>query len=190
RYGDLVINADGSYVYTIDNSLAEVQALRQSGQTLSDVFSYTMVDIWGATDSAEIHITVDGRNDTPVARDDSAVAIEAGGVNNATPGSDAAGNVLNNDSDVDSIANGETRQVLSVSNETGQSGAAGQVLVGRYGQLVLNADGSYTYTIDNANAAVQALRTAGETLRETFSYRMRDTAGATADARLTIIIQG
>jgi len=190
RYGDLVINADGSWTYSVDNSLAEVQALRTSGQTLVEVFSYTLADQWGATSQAELHITVDGRNDTPIARDDSALAVEAGGVNNGTPGSNASGNVLDNDSDVDSVANGETKQVLAVSAETGRSGPAGQVLVGRYGTLLLNADGSYIYTVDNGNAAVQALRTPAETLRETFTYRMRDTAGATADARLTIIIQG
>ncbi|WP_175653173.1 VCBS domain-containing protein [Pseudomonas sp. Marseille-P9899] len=190
RYGELVINADGSWTYTVDNSLAEVQALRVSGQTLSEVFSYTLADRWKDTSQAELRITIDGRNDTPVARDDSGTAVEAGGVANGTPGSNATGNVLDNDSDVDSVANGESKQVVSVSNDSGQSAAAGQVLIGRYGQLLLNADGSYTYTLDNANPLVQALRTAGETLRETFNYRMRDTAGATADARLTIIIQG
>ncbi|WP_291603174.1 VCBS domain-containing protein [Comamonas sp.] len=190
QYGDLLLNADGTWVYTLDNSLPEVQALRVSGQTLSEVFSYTLADRWDDTSQAELHITIDGRNDTPVARDDSGTAVEAGGVDNGTLGSDATGNVLDNDTDVDSIANGETKQVVSVRNEDGQSANTGQVLIGRYGQLLLNADGSYTYTVDNGNPLVQALRTPAETLRETFTYRMRDTAGATADARLTIIIQG
>jgi VCBS repeat-containing protein len=189
-YGDLLINAAGSYTYTVDNSLAVVQALRQSGQTLNEVFSYTVVDFWGATSLAELRITVDGRNDTPNAQDDGSTALEAGGVANGTPGTDATGNVLANDTDVDSVANGESKQVLSVTSETGQSSAVGQVLIGRYGQLVLNADGSYTYRIDNSNPTVQALRTAGDTLSETFTYRMADTAGATSDARLTVVIQG
>ncbi|WP_322847165.1 VCBS domain-containing protein [Pseudomonas sp. B33.4] len=189
-YGDLLINADGSYSYTVDNNLAAVQALRQSGQTLNEVFTYTIVDRWGDTSTAELRITVDGRNDTPVAVDDSATAVEAGGVNNGTPGSNPTGNVLDNDTDVDSVANGESKQVQSVSNQAGQSTGAGQVLIGLYGQLTLNADGSYTYVIDNNNPVVQALRTAGETLSETFTYRMVDTAGATSDARLTVVIQG
>ncbi|MFY0731792.1 VCBS domain-containing protein [Pseudomonas sp. NFX15] len=189
-YGDLLINADGSYTYTVDNSLAAVQALRQSGQTLTDVFSYTLSDVFRASSQAELRITIDGRNDTPIAQDDNSVAVEAGGVANGTPGSNATGNVLANDSDVDSVANGESKHVLSVSAENGQTSSAGQVLVGRYGQLTINADGSYTYVIDNNNPVVQALRTAGETLSETFTYRMSDTAGATADARLTVVIQG
>jgi VCBS repeat-containing protein len=189
-YGDLLLNADGSWHYTVDNNLAVVQALRQSGQTLTDVFSYTLSDFFGATSVAELRITVDGSNDTPIAQDDLSTAIEAGGVANGTPGSNATGNVLGNDSDVDSVANGESKQVQSVTGENGQSASAGQILTGRYGQLILNADGSYTYLIDNSNPTVQALRTAGETLSETFTYRMRDTAGATSDARLTVVIQG
>ncbi|NUT76972.1 DUF4347 domain-containing protein [Pseudomonas sp. C1C7] len=189
-YGDLLINADGSYTYTLDNNLAVVQALRQSGQTLNEVFTYTVVDIFGAASQAELRITIDGRNDTPVAQDEASIAVEAGGVANGTPGRNGTGNVLLNDTDVDSAANGETKQVLGVTSETGQAGTAGQVVTGRYGQLILNADGSYTYLIDNSNPTVQALRTAGDTLSETFTYRMADTAGATSDARLTVVIQG
>ncbi|MGE8066481.1 VCBS domain-containing protein [Pseudomonas sp. NPDC089569] len=189
-YGDLTINADGSYTYIVDNSLAAVQALRISGQTLTDVFTYTLSDVLGATDTAQLTLTIDGRNDTPVARDDGTIAVEAGGVANGTPGSNGTGNVLDNDTDVDSVANGESRQVLNVVSETGQAASAGQVLIGRYGQLTLNADGSYSYVIDNNNPTVQALRTAGNTLSETFTYRMRDSVGATSDARLTVVIQG
>ncbi|MDH4566989.1 DUF4347 domain-containing protein [Pseudomonas sp. BN414] len=189
-YGDLTINADGSWTYVVDNSLAAVQALRISGQTLVDVFTYTLADTHLATDTAELRITIDGRNDTPVAQDDDATAVEAGGVGNAIPGSNPSGNVLTNDQDVDSVANGETRQVLSATSELGNSALVGQALVGRYGTLTLNADGSYVYVLDNANPLVQALRTAGETLRETFTYVMRDTTGAQSEARLNLLIQG
>ncbi|MGF6691824.1 VCBS repeat-containing protein [Metapseudomonas resinovorans] len=189
-YGDLTMNADGSWTYVVDNSLPEVQALRISGQTLVDTFTYTLVDPHLADDTAELRITIDGRNDTPIAQDDDSVAIEAGGVNNATPGQPATGNVLGNDIDVDAVSNGETRQVLDVRNGSGQSASVGQALQGLYGTLTLNADGSYIYVLDDANPAVQALRTAGETLREVFTYRMRDTAGAESEARLNILVQG
>jgi len=190
QYGDLRINADGSWSYILDNSLAAVQALRVSGQTLVERFTYQVTDIWDATSNGVLTITIDGRNDTPIAQDDAAIAVEAGGVNNATPGVDPTGNVLDNDSDVDGVQYGETRQVIFFSGENGQQAQAGQRLAGRYGVLLLNADGSYRYEVNNADPVVQALRTAGETLREVFTYRMRDTAGATSDARLTVTIQG
>ncbi len=82
------------------------------------------------------------------------------------------------------------RPSCEVRNENGLSSLAGQVLVGRYGELLLNADGTYRYRVDNLNPEVQALHNASDTLQETFVYQMRDTAGATAEARLVIIIQG
>ncbi|CDY78958.1 T1SS secreted agglutinin RTX [Caballeronia glathei] len=189
-YGVLTLAADGSWRYTVDNDLPAVQALRTSGQTLQDVFTYAVGDVFDAQGVAELRITIEGQNDAPVANNDAATAIEAGGVNNGTPGKAAVGNVLENDTDVDSMANGETKQVVDVSNETGRSAGAGTGLAGRYGHLTVNADGTYDYVVDNDNAAVQALRTRNDTLTEAFVYRMRDAAGAEATASLTIQIRG
>ena len=189
-YGTLTLHDDGSWSYALDNSLPEVEALRTSGQTLQDKFTYLGADIWGGATPGLLTITIDGRNDTPIASDDAALAVEAGGVNNGTPGIDPRGNVLDNDTDVDGVPYGESKTVLQYTAENGNSVSAGQVLQGLYGKLTINADGSYRYVVDNANPTVQALRTAGETLREIFTYRMRDTAGATSDARLTVTVQG
>ena len=120
-------------------------------------------DAGGLTSASTLTVTVDGRNDTPVANVDVATAIEAGGLNNGTAGSNATGNVLTNDTDVD--AHGDTKTVTT----TG-------VTVGTYGTLTLNANGSYTYVVDESNAAVQALRITGQTVSEVFIYTMRDTA--------------
>ena len=61
---------------------------------------------------------------------------------------------------------------------TGTAGTLGTALRGAYGSLTLNADGSYTYVVDNTNAAVQALRLATDTLIDSFSYTVTDAAGA------------
>ena len=61
--------------------------------------------------------------------------------------------------------------------------------VGQYGTLVLNANGSYTYTLNNANPAVNALN-ANQTLKDTFSYTIQDGDGTPASANLTITING
>lgn len=190
QYGDLTLNADGTWSYVLDNSLQAVQALRISGQTLVDNFTYLVSDIWGGTANGSLTITIDGRNDYPQAHDDTAQAVEAGGVNNGTPGVDPRGNVLDNDTDIDGVQYGETKTVVQYTGENGRTASAGEVLQGLYGTLLINADGSYQYIVDNANPTVQALRSAGESLREVFTYRMRDTAGITSDARLTVTIQG
>ncbi len=52
------------------------------------------------------------------------------------------------------------------------------------------ADGTYTYTVDNSNAAVQALRTAANTLNDVFTYTMLDAGGLSSTTQITITIQG
>jgi VCBS repeat-containing protein len=62
-YGTLQIAANGVYVYTVDNSNATVQALRNSSDTLTDVFTYTMKDAGGLESSTQVTITIQGAND-------------------------------------------------------------------------------------------------------------------------------
>ena len=56
--------------------------------------------------------------------------------------------------------------------------------------FVLNADGTYTYSINETDAAVQALRLSTDTLTDTFNYTMSDTAGAKSSTTLTVAIHG
>src|SRR5262249_16630196 len=141
-YGSVTLNANGSYTYTVDNSNAAVQALRTSGQTLTDTFTYTMVDGSGASSSATLTVTIQGANDAPVGVND------AGAVNeDATLNVAAASGVLANDTDVDSVANGETKTVSAVSG-----GTVGGSTAGTYGTLTLNSDGSYSYLANSAAA--------------------------------------
>ena len=193
-FGSLTLNADGTYTYVVDNNNAAVQALRVTGQTVSESFTYTVRDAAGLTDTAQLTITIDGRNDAPIAVDDTGSAVEAGGTANGTAGSNATGNVLTNDTDVDSVGNGETKTVSAVRTGleagSGTAGTIGSALVGTYGSLTLNANGTYTYVIDETNVTVQALRVTGQTVNESFTYTVRDTAGLTDTAQLTITIDG
>ena len=121
-------------------------------------------------------------NDSPVAVADTASATEAGGILNGTAGSNPSGNVLTNDTDPDT---GDTMTVSAISG-----GNVGASRSGSYGALTLNSDGSYTYTLDNANTSVQALRGSDNTLNDTFTYTVRDTAGLTSTANLVVTIHG
>ncbi len=60
QFGSLTLNADGSYVYTVNNSNATVNAL-PAGSTLTDVFTYS---VGGQT--ANLTVTITGTNDAPV----------------------------------------------------------------------------------------------------------------------------
>ena len=128
-------------------------------------------------------------NSPPTAVADAATALEASGANNATPGSNPTGNVLTNDTDPDS---GETKTVQGVAagSPTGPlSTGVGSAISGSFGALVLNADGSYAYTLDNTNSAVEALNV-GAHLTDTFTYTMHDAAGAASTSTLSITING
>ena len=58
-----------------------------------------------------------------------------------------------------------------------------------YGTLTMAADGSYSYTLDNSNAAVTAL-TGGSSLTSTYSVTVTDSGGLSATADMTITIEG
>ncbi|WP_319003179.1 DUF4082 domain-containing protein [Rhizobium ruizarguesonis] len=147
----------------------------------------TATDLGGlaANESFNIAVSVPG-NTTPTAVADAGDATEKGGVANGSGGVVASGNVLTNDTDPDS---GDTKTVSAV-NFGATSGTLGSALNGTYGSLVLSASGVYSYAINESNAAVQALRQSTNTLSDVFSYTMRDSAGATATANLTVTIHG
>ena len=54
---------------------------------------------------------------------------------------------------------------------------------------MLDANGSYTYTLNNANPAVQALN-AGETTTDTFTYTITDADGDASSTTLTVTLTG
>ena len=94
-----------------------------------------------------------GNNAAPTAVADTGDATEKGGVANGSGGSLATGNVLTNDTDPDA---GDSKTVTAVSFGA-TAGTLGTALNGAHGSLVLNAAGAFTYTINENDAAVQAL---------------------------------
>ena len=125
-------------------------------------------------------------NIAPTAVADTGDATEKGGTNNGTGGLAATGNVLTNDTDPNA---GDTKTVSAVSFGA-TAGTLGAALTGAHGSLVLNASGTYTYTVNETNSAVQALRLSTNTVTDVFNYTMRDAAGATSSATLTVTIHG
>ncbi|WP_405278078.1 VCBS domain-containing protein [Cobetia sp. Ld8] len=73
-YGTLTLEADGSYSYVLDTTNPAVQSL-DDGESLADVFSYTITDADGDASSTTLTITVDGSTDgAPTITDISATA--------------------------------------------------------------------------------------------------------------------
>ncbi|MFO0923544.1 MAG: cadherin domain-containing protein [Pirellulales bacterium] len=120
---------------------------------------------------------------------DAATALEAGGIANATAGTNPSGNVLTNDSDVDP---GDSFSVTGVAAGvvSSASGSVASSVTGSYGSIQIQSDGTYSYTVDNNNTTVQALRTTSNTLQDVFSYTVTDAAGMSSTTQITVTIQG
>lgn len=123
--------------------------------------------------------------DPAVAVADLGTAVEAGGVANTTPGSDAWGNVLVND-----VHNELGPLTVSMVAHGGTSVLAGGPLNGAYGTLTLLQNGQYTYVVNNTHPTVQGLRNAQALLTDTFSYTLIDADDNLSTTTLTITIQG
>ena len=160
-YGSFSIDATGAWSYTLDDNNASVQALNAGG-VLHDLVMVATAD--GTT--RQIDITINGINDAAVIGGTVAgTVIEAGGVNNGTPGTPTATGTVTA-SDVD-----------SASTFQAASGTAD------YGSWSVTAGGVWTYTLNNADAAVQALN-AGDTLTDAFAVTTAD--GTTQQIDITI----
>ena len=162
------MTAAGVWTYTLDNANSAVQALN-AGDTLTDSFTVTTVD----GTSQVVTITITGSNDSAIITGTTTGAvIEAGGVANATPGTPTATGTLT-DTDVDNAPNAFT----AVDQRRARSG---------YGTFTMTAAGVWTYTLDNANSAVQALNVGSVTLTDSFTVT---TVDGTAQV-VTITITG
>ena len=154
--GSLSILADGTWTYTIDNTLSEVQAL-DVGDTLVESFIVTSADGTEHT----ISVTVNGAEDETF-------------ITNYAPDSvkedtdEVAGELLGGgkldiaDLDADEAAFNTT--VTSLNNDQGQS---------PLGTLTILADGTWTYKVDNSLTGVQELGD-GDTRVERFEVASID----------------
>ncbi|TGQ38712.1 MULTISPECIES: VCBS domain-containing protein, partial [unclassified Mesorhizobium] len=150
-YGTFTLAADGSWTYTADNTQAAIQQLG-AGDTITDSFTAVSSD---GSDSQLVTVTIHGTNDSAViggvSTDD---VTEDNGADGIVAGNLTADGLLTI-TDVDA---GEA-------NFTTQAATAGS---NGYGTFTLAADGSWTYTADNTQAAIQQLG-AGDTITDSFT---------------------
>ncbi|MDB5391320.1 MAG: hypothetical protein JWM11_6966 [Planctomycetaceae bacterium] len=145
------VNPNGSYTYNPRTS-AILQGLAV-GQTTTDTFTYTISDGEGGSATGTVTITVTGVNDEPTANADTA---------SSTGGATITGNVVTNDVDIDS-------DPLIVSSVDLGVNLVGHPVVGKYGTLTLNSNGSYTYVPSGAAN--------GNPVTDTFTYTVSDQHG-------------
>jgi VCBS repeat-containing protein len=159
---------DINWTYHITDSALDFLG---AGESITLTAPVIIDDHNGGTAPADITITIDGANDSPVANP-VAVNVEDG----FTALSNAASGVLSHDSDPD------IHDTLYIGAVNGSATNVGRSIAGKYGTLTLNADGSYSY---NENFFGQLLSRFNISLLDTFSYTVSDGHGGTATSTLT-----
>ncbi|WP_081570420.1 beta strand repeat-containing protein [Sphingobium herbicidovorans] len=156
-------------------------------EPVTDSFEVTVTDVDGdrATDTLVITILDDHPTavaDVDFVKEDGPLVAD-GNVLTGTGGNDANG--------TDGMADIQGADGASVTAISfgGVAGVVGQEIKGAYGTLLIQDDGRYVYTLDNGNGVVQGLDST-ETLTEIFTYVITDGDNDSAQASLTITIEG
>jgi VCBS repeat-containing protein len=164
-YGSFTMTADGHWTYALDNRNCAVQALNV-GQTLTDTFVVKTVDGTAQT----VTITIEGSNDAAVICGDThGCVVEPS--KPCDPPPSASGTLT--DRDVDNPDNTFAAVTCPQASDHG------------YGSFTMTACGTWTYTLDDRNPAVEALK-ACDTLTDTFTVTTIDGTAQT----VTVTIQG
>ncbi len=180
--GRFAINATTGVITVLDGSQLNFEA------ATSHTITVRVTDASNLTYDENFTIAVSNVNEAPTSVSDSATAVEAGGVSNGTAGTNPTGNVLTNDTDVDS---GDSKTVTGVASGTVGSASTnvGNTVTGTFGSINIASNGAYTYTVDNTNSTVQALRTSLQTITDVFTYTMTDAGGLTSTTQITVTIR-
>ncbi|WP_218023819.1 VCBS domain-containing protein, partial [Halomonas halmophila] len=189
QYGELTLNgysqvADGTITLDYDYTLERAPSV--GGDDVTDNIDITATDEDGSTDSGDLDIKI--VDDAPTANADTGTVEEDGSAldgNVLTTTEAGPGDVADTQG-----ADGATVTGFAVGNQSSELGDnVGSELVGDYGTLTLDDDGTYTYVVDNDNADVNALKD-GDSLTETFSYTIQDADGDWSTTTLTLTVEG
>ncbi|ACH66589.1 iron-regulated protein FrpC [Aliivibrio fischeri MJ11] len=164
-YGRLML-VNGKWTYTLDTSLDAVKLLGV-GETLSDTFEVTVTDSYGETSTETITVTIDGSNLPPEIAQDDQIVME-----------------LKED---EKITDSNTLVVTDPNGDDVTFDA--KTLTGTYGVFTVDANGVWTYVLDNDAAHIQGLRE-GEVVSESFTVFAVDEHGAKTAQEVTINITG
>ncbi|SMX49844.1 hypothetical protein PEV8663_04356 [Pelagimonas varians] len=152
-FGSLILSTDGTWDYALDNSDPDTDAL-EDGQTGFDVFTYTVSDGKGGTDTQTLTLGISGSGDNvaPVSADDNFSVVE----DTAT-----VLDLLANDTDANNSP--VPTQTLSVATINGISVAQGDQVTLTHGMLSIGVGGAVTYTPNQDS-----------TQSDSFSYTISD----------------
>ncbi len=169
-FGTLHLNADGSYTYQAQANVSGV-----------DHFVYTIEDVDGDTSTAHLDITVSKVGPAPAS---SAVTVDEAALDTTKDPNDLAASLITGSNP----GSPDETKSSSLGLPAGVTVVGGtQDVLGVFGSLHINADGTYTYTLTKnylnpvANDGVQTINGV-----ETFNLTVQDAGGNTAAAQITV----
>lgn len=169
-------NGTFSYRYTLGEAIDHVDGNGTNIADDADSFTITVTDDGGLSDTVTVNIDV--VDDVPEAEDDGPAVVTEDGA------SVVDGNVLDNDNTY-----ADQPAAFVGWSADGFNNAAAITALNTYGTLVQNTDGSWSYKLDNSQAATQALDAADQLSYDLY-YTMTDADGDESVAKLTITING
>ncbi|USW94826.1 retention module-containing protein [Pseudomonas proteolytica] len=179
-FGYLTLDANGNAVYHSNpNSVNPPGAV--------DTFVYTVRDADG--DLSTTTLTINVADSGLVASVDSDVTVYEKALDLKLDGLDLApGTVIGSDP----TATSETATGTLVGSTTGGTGPLSFSLVGSatgsYGQILLNANGTYTYTLTSAPKTTPNANDGPNPLTDTFVYKVTDQLGNTTTSNIVVSI--
>ncbi|MFJ2319919.1 retention module-containing protein [Pseudomonas sp. NPDC087817] len=179
-YGYLTLDANGNAVYHSNPNTV-------NGPGAVDVFTYTVRDSDG--DESTTTITIDVANSKLYATSDTDVTVYEKALDLTKDGADLAPGTVTGS---DPSNTGETASGTLVGSVTGAVGAISYALVGsatgNYGQIVLNPNGTYTYTLTSPATTTPHADDGANTLTETFTYQATDSLGNVVTSTIVVSI--
>jgi len=179
-YGYITLDAEGNGVYhAYPNSNAPAGA--------TDVFVYTIRDADG--DQSTTTITINVNNCQMIAGQDTDVTVYENALDLTKDGNDLAPGTVTGSQPG---STGETASGTLVGSVTGGVGTLTYSLVGntegQFGQIQVNADGSYTYTLTSPATSPTHQNDGPNIITETFTYQVKDSLGNTTTSNIVISI--
>ncbi|WP_104663621.1 VCBS domain-containing protein [Ensifer adhaerens] len=180
QYGTLVLNADGSYTYTLNNAVAGVQSLA-AGQVVTDTFTYEITDGDGDKSSTTVTITVTGTNDAPIITS----GVQSGAVTEITDKADGENKVTHTQEGTVGFSDVDTLDQHGASFKANGNGYLGTFSLDPVDQ----GNNSVGWSFKVADRVLDSLQ-AGQILTQTYDVTVADGKGGTATQTVTITITG
>nr|WP_267874904.1 VCBS domain-containing protein [Shewanella psychropiezotolerans] len=184
-YGEFVIDSvTGEWTYTLNDS--DLVNELASNESHNEIFTVTVTDEFGGTDTHDVTITVEGTNDAPIITtldaEDTGTVVEVGIID------DFDANPANNNTPEPGIAAiSGTLSATDVDNNASWTWSGDDS--GTYGEFVIDSvTGEWTYTLNDSDLVNELA--SNESHNEIFTVTVTDEFGGTDTHDVTITVEG